>query len=342
MGKYTAIDKPEDFFNTVTYTGDGSADQSMTGVGFKPDFLWIKRRNASERHVLTNVQMGASSGAYKWLDSSDVSAEFSGGTGVASFDSDGFTIKTSDSTWNTNSSTYVFWSWKLNGGTTATNSDGSTDTTVQANTTSGVSVVTFTTDGGNETYGHGLGVKPDIVLVKSVSGAGSWLFTTDVFDGSVDYLVMNSEGYKSDLSYGAFTSSTFQYNDNNAVTQIAYCFASKQGFSKYGTYVGNANTNGPFIYTGFKPAWILIKANSNYKYWNIYDNKRDTYNSATKRLAPSLQAGEDTQDGIDFLSNGFKIRNSGTTLNESGTTILYMAFAENPFTTSTGIPTTAR
>ena len=338
---YSNIKDPSEHFNTVLYTGDGSADQSMTGVGFKPDFLWIKRRNASERHVLTNVQMGASSGAYKWLDASDVSAEFSGGTGVASFDSDGFTIKTSDSTWNTNSSTYVFWSWKLNGGTTATNSDGSTDTTVQANTTSGVSVVTFTTDGGNETYGHGLGVKPDIVIVKSVSGAGSWLFTTDVFDGSVDYLVMNSEGYKSNLSYGAFTSSTFQYNDNNAVTQIAYCFASKQGFSKYGTYVGNASTDGPFIYTGFKPAWILIKANSNYKYWNIYDNKRDTYNSATKRLAPSLQAGEDTQDGIDFLSNGFKVRNSSTTLNESGTTILYMAFAENPFVAG-GVPTTAR
>ena len=337
---YSNIKDPSEHFNTVLYTGDGSADQSMTGVGFKPDFLWIKRRNASERHVLTNVQMGASSGAYKWLDSSDTSAEFSGGTGVASFDSDGFTIKTSDSTWNTNSSTYVFWSWKLNGGTTATNSDGSTDTTVQANTTSGVSVVTFTTDGGNETYGHGLGVKPDIVIVKSVSGAGSWLFTTDVFDGSVDYLVMNSEGYKSNLSYGAFTSSTFQYNDNNAVTQIAYCFASKQGFSKYGTYVGNASTDGPFIYTGFKPAWILIKANSNYKYWNIYDNKRDTYNSATKRLAPSLQAGEDTQDGIDFLSNGFKVRNSSTTLNESGTTILYMAFAENPFVAG-GVPATS-
>ena len=338
---YSNIKDPSEHFNTVLYTGDGSADQSMTGVGFKPDFLWIKRRNASERHVLTNVQMGASSGAYKWLDASDVSAEFSGGTGVASFDSDGFTIKTSDSTWNTNSSTYVFWSWKLNGGTTATNSDGSTDTTVQANTTSGVSVVTFTTDGGNETYGHGLGVKPDIVIVKSRSGGGSWLFTTDVIDGSVDYLLLNTDAAAADLSYGAFTSSTFQYNDNNAVTQIAYCFASKQGFSKYGTYVGNASTDGPFIYTGFKPAWILIKANSNYKYWNIYDNKRDTYNSATKRLAPSLQAGEDTQDGIDFLSNGFKIRNSSTTLNESGTTILYMAFAENPFVAG-GVPTTAR
>ena len=339
---YTNIDKPEDFFNTVTYTGDGSADQSITGVGFKPDFLWLKRRNASERHVLTNVQMGVSDGAYKWLDASDVSAEFSGGTGVASFDSDGFTIKTSDATWNTNSSTYVLWSWKLNGGTTATNSDGSTNTTVQANTTSGVSVVTFTTDGGDETYGHGLGVKPDIVLVKSVSGAGSWLFTTDVFDGSVDYLVMNSEGYKSNLSYGAFTSSTFQYNDNNGITQIAYCFASKKGFSKYGTYIGNQSADGPFVYTGFKPAWVLIKANSNYKYWNIFDNKRNPFNGVDKRLAPSLQAGEDTVSSIDFLSNGFKIRNNSTTINENGTTILYMAFAEQPFVTSTVIPTTAR
>jgi hypothetical protein len=199
-------------------------------------------------------------------------------------------------------------------------------------------------------YGHGLGVKPDIVLVKSVSGAGSWLFTTDVFDGSVDYLVMNSEGYKSDLSYGAFTSSTFQYNDNNAVTQIAYCFASKQGFSKYGTYVGNANTNGPFIYTGFKPAWILIKANSNYKYWNIYDNKRDTNNPADLKLSPDTADSENDNsaiggaayNNIDILSNGFKCVKNNSATNGSGNTLIFMAFAENPFVTSTGIPTTAR
>ena len=347
---YSNIKDPSEHFNTVLYTGDGSADQSMTGVGFKPDFLWIKRRNASERHVLTNVQMGASSGAYKWLDASDVSAEFSGGTGVASFDSDGFTIKTSDSTWNTNSSTYVFWSWKLNGGTTATNSDGSTDTTVQANTTSGVSVVTFTTDGGNETYGHGLGVKPDIVIVKSVSGAGSWLFTTDVFDGSVDYLVMNSEGYKSNLSYGAFTSSTFQYNDNNAVTQLAYCFASKQGYSKFGKYVGNGSGtsdgtfDGAFVYTGFKPAWVLIKRSS-YSAgdgWALFDNKRGPINYNQNKLNPASTAAESgaVYDAVDFLSNGFKARTGRAGVNASGSTYIYMAFAENPFVAG-GVPATS-
>jgi len=175
---YTDIDKPEDYFNTVLYTGDGSADQSMTGVGFKPDFLWIKRRNAAERHVLTNVQMSVSDGAYKWLDSAATNAAFSGGTGVASFDADGFTIKSSDSTWNTSGSTYVFWSWKANGGTTATNTSGTVDSVVQANTDAGMSIVTYTGTGGNITVGHGLGVAPSAIIIKSRSNASPWVVWT--------------------------------------------------------------------------------------------------------------------------------------------------------------------
>ena len=348
---YTAIDKPEDFFNTVTYTGDGSADQSITGLGFQPDFVWIKRRNASERHVLTSTQMGVSSGAYKWIDCSDTAGEFSGGTGVESFDSDGFTIKTSDSTWNTNSSTYVLWGWKANGGTTSSNTDGDVTSTVQVNQDAGFSIIT---DGPHantnaRTIGHGLGKKPTFIIRFNLTRVEN---KPVFFQGFGTYGGMNidSEGTNhtstTHIYTDNFTSSVFSvgtdFRINGGYPYITYCFTDVQGFSKSGSYKGNANVNGPFIYTGFKPAWIIIKANSNYKYWNIYDNKRDTYNAATKRLAPSLQAGEDTQDGIDFLSNGFKIRNSGTTLNESGTTIAYMAFAENPFTTSTGIPTTAR
>ena len=337
---YTNIDDPSAHFQTLLYTGDSNSPRDLVNDGnsdLQPDWVWIKGRSHADLHLLYD----SSRGAGKFLRTESTAAENTGNYGLTAFNSDGFRTNAYAYS-NENTHTYAAWQWKANGGTTATNSDGSTDTIVQANTDAGFSIVTFTTDGGNETYGHGLGVKPDIVIVKSRSGAGSWLFTTDVFDGSVDYLVMNSEGYKSNLSYGAFTSSTFQYNDNNAVTQIAYCFASKKGFSKYGTYIGNANTNGPFVYTGFKPAWILIKANSNYKYWNIFDNKRNPFNGVDKRLAPSLAAAEDTVSSIDFLSNGFKIRNNSTTLNENGTTILYMAFAENPFVTSTGIPTTAR
>ena len=146
--------------------------------------------------------------------------------------------------------------------------------------------------------------------------------------------------------FNGVSSTTFgvgtDFSVNGAYNYVTYCFTDIQGFSQSGKYIGNASTDGPFIYTGFKPAWVIIKANSNYKYWNIFDNKRNTLNPVDKRLAPSLTAAEDTVSSIDFLSNGFKIRNSGTTLNESGTTISYFAIAENPFVTSTGIPTTAR
>jgi hypothetical protein len=342
MSYTNGLDDPSAHFQVATYNNNGSTI-TVTNDGnsdLQPDLIWNKQRTNGGYHGLWDSSRGTS----KSLSSNvTVSEILSSGKGITAFNTDGFTgVEGSYAEFNQGSQTSVAWQWKANGGTTATNTDGSTDTTVQANTDAGFSIVTFTTDGGNETYGHGLGVKPDIVIVKSRSGAGNWLFTTDVFDGSVDYLVLNTDGYKSNLSYGAFTSSTFQYNDNNAITQVAYCFASKQGFSKYGTYIGNANTNGPFVYCGFKPAWVLIKANSNYKYWSVFDNKRNPFNGADKRLAPSLNNAEDTVSSIDFLSNGFKIRNSETTLNESGTTILYMAFAENPFTTSTGIPTTAR
>ena len=339
---YTTIDDPSAHFQATLWTGDGNDNKQITNAGnsdLKPDLVWLKDRTQGESHAIFDSTRGATIR----LQPNNTNAESTETATLKSFTTDGFTVGTSGSVNNgSNPDNYVAWQWVANGGTTATNSDGSTNTTVQANTDAGFSIVTFTTDGGNETYGHGLGVKPDIVLVKSRSGGGSWLFTTDIFDGSVDHLTMNSDGYKSDLSYGAFTSSTFQYNDNNAVTQVAYCFAEKQGYSKFGTYIGNANTNGPFVYCGFKPAWVLIKANSNYKYWSVFDSKRNTFNVVDKRLPPANAFAEDTLSGIDFLSNGFKIRNNSTTINENGTTILYMAFAENPFTTSTGVPCTAR
>jgi len=357
---YTNIDKPKDFFNTVLYTGDGSADQSMTGVGFKPDFLWIKRRNASERHVLTNVQMGVSSGAYKWLDSASDEGEFSGGTGVASFDSDGFTIKTSDSTWNTNGSTYVFWSWKANGGTTSSNSDGDITSTVQANTTSGVSIMSYSgTTGDVHTIGHGLGVTPDVWIVKARSDGGSfddWFFwhkdmaASNVVDNRI--LFLNSDlPLQTYTGINAVTSSTIRVKSSttaqNGEDYIAYAFAGKKGFSKHGSYIGNGNANGPFVYTGFKPAWVMVKPASNSGYnWVIMDSTRNPFNPIDKYTWADTDGAE--YDGtsigldVDFLSNGFKLSTSRGEVNLNGATFIYMAFAENPFVTSTGIPTTAR
>ena len=351
---YTTIDNPSEYFSTTLYTGDGSADQSMTGAGFKPDFLWIKRRNASERHVLTNAQMDVSSGAYTWLDSSDNSAQFSGGTGVASFDSDGFTIKTSDSTWNTNSSTYVFWSWKVNGGTGVTNNDGNRTTTVQANTTAGTSIVTYLSNGSasSQTLGHGLGVKPDLIISKRKGATADWLvYHKSLGAGSFIYLNSNLAQSSSNPPYQATPTSTvfstqnaFQATDNF----VSYCFAEKQGFSKFSSYIGNGVGNGPFVYTGFKPAFVMFKRLGDQS-WDMHDNTRDPFNPMPRRLLPNLQAAEETRptsgasiDCMDFLSNGFKIRSIESILNTNGDTYIYMAWAENPFVTSTGIPTTAR
>jgi hypothetical protein len=344
---YTTIDDPSAYFHTQLYAGNGGT-QSITNDGnsdLQPDLIWIKSRSDSSFNALTDSTRGTS----KRLYSNSTSAEETHSDRVTAFNSDGFSLGAS-SLVNTNTYNYAAWQWKANGGTTATNSDGSTDTTVQANTTAGFSIVTFTTDGGNETYGHGLGVKPDIVIVKSRSGAGSWIYMTDVIDGSVDYLLLNTTAAAADLSYGAFTSSTFQYNDNNAITQLAYCFAEKQGYSKFGKYVGNGAVGGPFIYTGFKPAFVMIKNASATESWVIYDTKRSSNNPADLKLSPDTADSENDNsaiggaayNNIDILSNGFKCVKNNAATNGSGNTLIFMAFAENPFVTSTGIPTTAR
>ena len=358
---YTNIDDPSAFFQTVIWTGNSGSNVNVVNDGnsdLQPDFIWAKERTSPGGYDYNHNWVDSSRGVTKTLWCDSTAAEMTASQSsydLQSFNTDGFTTGAPEYTNSLGGSAVtdgkVAWQWKCNGGTTATNSDGSTDTTVQANTDAGFSIVTFTTDGGNETYGHGLGVKPDIVIVKSRSGGGSWIYMTDVIDGSVDYLLLNTTAASADLSYGAFTSSTFQYNDNNAVTQIAYCFASKQGYSKFGTYIGNANANGPFIYTGFKPAFVMAKivphANWN---WAIMDNKRTPTNAnGTYEWIWADLASAEFTDGdsginmeLDFLSNGFKIRTARNELNYNGAKFVYMCFAEAPFVTSTGIPTTAR
>ena len=360
---YTNIDDPSEHFNTILYSGNSGNPRSLTGVGFKPDFLWVKRRNAAERHLLTNAQMGVESGAYKWLDSSDTADDFGGGYGVASFDTDGFTFKGVDATWNASSNTYVAWNWKANGGTTASNTDGSITTTTQVNSDAGFSIVTWA-GGGTGTLGHGLGETPDMWIIKNRDYAVSWAVgfsDSNILGGRSKYLSLNttgaistynnfwgtSDGQISSTTIGAAGDRTINISGND---YVGYFFKAKQGYSKFGKYIGNGNADGPFAYTGFKPAFLMIKNSSGgVGHWTMYDNKRAATNLNNKKLAANLAEAENDNAqlggdayGIDFLSNGFKIRLTGNNHNVSAATYIFMAFAENPLVTSTGVPTTAR
>ena len=343
---YTTIKKPSDYFNTKLYTGTG-ASQSITGVGFQPDWTWIKQRTGTQEHWLVDAVRGTT----QFLESNSSNAESSdGATGFTSFDSDGFTVNTSART-NQSSNTYASWNW-LGANGTASNTDGSITSTVSANTTSGFSIVSYTGTGANATVGHGLGVAPSMIIIKARSAPESWtVYHKNLTSASYNLTLNDTSAETNNPSHfnsTAPTSSVFSIGTSGRVnvssqTQIAYCFAEKKGFSKFGSYTGNGSTDGTFVYTGFKPAFILLKITNTYSdVWFIFDNKRDSFNLTNNRLIPNLNVTETTQEGSDFLSNGFKLRTTSTGTNASGANYIYMAFAENPFTTSTGIPTTAR
>jgi len=343
---YTNIDDPSAYFQTKTYTGN-SGVQFVTNDGnsdLQPDWVWIKNRTVAYSHQLYD----SSRGTTKALFSDLTNAETTVANGLVTFNTNGFGVNSAAAV---NENELVAWQWKANGGTTSSNTDGSITSTVQVNQDAGFSIVTYTTAGSAATIGHGLGAKPDVILLKKRNGAISW-YVRHVSTGT-SYLNLNltsaavsnpaatwttTEPTTSVYSIG--TSTDFNISGGE---YVAYCFASKQGFSKFGKYVGNGNANGPFIYTGFKPAFVLVKSSSATHNWHILDNKRDPENVVDKYVNPDNAAAEDTFTFGDFLSNGFKWRSSsGTSFNESGTSYIYMAFAENPFVTSTGIPTTAR
>ena len=342
---YTTIDKPTDYFNTVLWTGDDSSSNAITGVGHQPDWLWQKQRNKADNHQLFDSVRGVS----KRLKSNSTEAE-STPSFISSFDSDGFTISTTDNSINSSSYNYVGWSWKA-GGSASSNTDGDINSTVSANTTAGFSIVKWVGTGSNATIGHGLGVKPAMIITKPTSAIGSW-YTYHKSTDATDFIKLNSTDATADNAtvWNDTEPTTSVFTTGTAFdsgrTFIAYCFAEKKGYSKFGKYTGNGSTDGPFIYTGFKPAWVMIKRTDTSNDWNIQDSKRTDYNG---KLTTSLQANTISSEstiGTDFrrdiLSNGFKIRNDGAETNASGGTYIYMAFAESPFVTSTGIPTVAR
>jgi len=353
MGKYTSIDDPSAHFQAFTYTGTGS-NNSITLNGnsnLQPDLYWYKSRPNTNYHYLVD----SSRGTTKYIYPNDNLAEGTVASAyVTSFDTNGVTLGGGDSGTNTNGNSFANWVWRANGGTTASNTDGNTTTTVQANQDAGFSIVTYTgTGSGSQTMGHGLGVTPNIVLTKARSGTSNWSFNGNF--GGMTYgtnkLLLNStNALSSDTNeVTAASSTTFTGGGSNAVngnnsTYVAYCFAEKQGYSKFGSYVGNGNANGSFIYTGFKPAFVIVKKSSGTGNWLVYDNKRSAYNLNDPYVYANEASAEATSStsGYDFLSNGFKVRNTYNDGNVSGQTYIYMAFAENPFVTSTGIPTTAR
>ena len=344
---YTTIDDPSAHFQATTYTGDGNTSRAVTNGGnsdLQPDWVWIKDRNQAVNHVTYDSSRGATKRLYVDLASSEATHS----EGVQAFSSDGFTLGNASAS-NQNTIPFIAWQWHANSGTTSTNSSGATDSTVQANTTAGFSIVTFTTTGSTTTFGHGLGVKPNVIISKYRSGSPWYLFT-DIVSGSMQYGVWNDTNAFANSSYDAPTSTVFQYNDDASRTHVAYCFAEKQGYSKFGKYTATGNANGPFIYLGFKPAFIMTKRTDTAGYhWRVYDAKRNPFNIVNARLSANNTdaeySGTSGNEHADFLSNGFKWKTAASDQNVSGGTYFYMAFAENPFVTSDdggSIPTTAR
>ena len=332
----TSTTQANDYMNVVLYTGNGST-QSITGVGFQPDWVWLKSRsNATDNELIDAVR-----GATKSLVSNSTAVEATDTNGLTAFSSDGFSLGT-DANYNGSARTYVAWNWKANGAGSS-NTAGTITSTVSANTTSGFSIVTFNIPGSgtSDTVGHGLGVAPSMVILKPRTAGTSWGVYHSGLTSAAYYLTLqttnaqassNSWWNSTAPTSSVFTIGATWYGTTNAV---AYCFAPVAGYSAFGSYVGNGSTDGVFVYTGFRPAYVLIKSSSQAgTEWEIRDDLRLTYNPETELLfanASNATYATDPYYKSDFLSNGFKLRNTNSASNGSGYTYIYMAFAENPF-----------
>jgi len=365
---YTTIDDPSAYFHTQLYTGNGSSGLSITNDAnagdFQPDWLWIKPRSASENHVVFD----SSRGEDKQLKTNGTDAEDTHSPARVTIESDGFDLDTTDSNYNGNGTTYVAWQWKSNGGTTTTNDASSTgvgnlDSVYQANTDAGFSIVTYSGAASNNLVAHGLGVTPDLMIQKRRNNANTsdgrwvvWHKSLAALHNQFSFLFLHATNSRSEdtsvFGAGANTgpnSETFRIGNDSLINgsggnHVMYCFAEKQGYSKFGSYTGNGNADGTFVYTGFKPAWVMIKVTTGTKGWHIHDTKRPSYNPATNKLSANASDAESTNSvfTLDLLSNGFKLRSSDNEQNGNGDTYVYMAFAEHPFVGSDGVPTTAR
>ena len=351
---YTTINNPELYFQTKAWTGTGN-EIAITFDGsqnMQPDWVWLKKRSASGIHVAHDAVRGAT----KRLVPNSTDAETTQAQYVKSFDSNGITFGT-DTDINANGATAILWGWKAGNSAGSANTDGTINSTVSVNTTAGFSIVKYTGGGSAGTVGHGLSAAPEVVILKSISGSDVWVTYHKGIDATApaDYFIQlqstaartNNADFFSDTLP---TNQVFSIGANSAVSNngssfIAYCFAEKKGYSKFGTYAGNGNADGPFVYTGFKPAFIIIKNFEQNDSWRTYDNKRLGYNVDNNALFPNATDTEATSDDLDILSNGFKVRATTGGLNNSNASYIFMAFAENPLVANvgaSGVPATAR
>ena len=333
------IVKGSDHMQVVTYTGNGSTQ--TIDCGFKPDLVWIKIRSAAGSHRLLDSVRGATNA----LSSNLTNAEFVDSTGVTAFTSTGFTVG-ADGSYNGSGSTYVAWCWKAGQGTTSTNTNGTITSTVSVNASAGFSIVTYTGNGTNgATVGHGLGVKPSLIIEKGRASTYSWVVQGCgvLWPTATQTLFLNNtSGLNAGSGIAAPTSSVFtpaslSYANESGLGYVAYCWTPIAGYSAFGSYTGNGSTDGPMIYTGFKPRFLLIKKTATGggdRGWLMEDTARSPYNAAELFLYANTSDAESNNQQIDFLSNGFKIRNNGLVVNDSGVTMIYAAFAENPFKNS--------
>ena len=349
------IDKPSDYFNTVLYTGTESSGKTVTGVGFQPDWIWIKNRTDASNHNLYDSVRGGNGTSHYWLKSNSNVAEGTNTSSLLTIDSDGFTLGDGNEV-NGSSDNIASWNWKagtsVSGDTTGS---GTLKTyTGSVNTTSGFSIIKYTGNGtAGHTIPHHLGVAPSAIFVKKLNELGDWSSYHSVL-GNAGYMRLNNtNAFATASTYwnntsptsSVFTTGTTGNINGSGSTYIAYCFAEKQGYSKFGSYTGNGNADGTFVYTGFKPAFVFVKRTNDTENWTIMDNTRDPFNVAGNKLHPNTSGGTDAGATIDILSNGFKNRTTNAGANGSGDSYIYMAIAENPFVTSTAngsIPATAR
>lgn len=362
---YTTIDDPSAHFQTLLYTGDSNSPRDLVNDGnsdLQPDWIWVKGRSHADIHL----SYDSSRGAGKFLRPATSGVENTGNYGITAFNSDGFRTNAYTYT-NENTHTYAAWQWKCNGGSTSSNTDGSITTTLQTNSTAGFSMGTYTGNGGYATIGHGLGAIPDLVMIKGRGSNGGaaqyWVVgapNTSAFGNSAskhmfldtDNAIMNN----TTIWYNtAFTTSTIPIGphaaiNNSSGTYVFYAFKNIKGYSQIGEFVGNGQTlRGPFVYTGFKPAWVMIKNTEQAdRPWYMFDHKRKAFNANGQKFYADQDVAEATDQAIDLLSNGFRMCPSSlgsygtSSTNHSGQKLLYVAFAENPFVTSTGIMGTAR
>ena len=348
---YTTIDDPSAHFQVATWTGDGEATQAIVFDGnsdLKPDLFWAKGRNVAYNHIVLDTSRTFRT---QRIIPNSTDAEDSHNYFMTSNDSDGFTTDDDVNT-NQDAKTYVAWCWKANDGTTSSNTTGDINTTVQVNSDAGFSIITYTGNNtDDQTIGHGLGAVPGFAMFKSRAGAagtGNWNMTHSAFSGTEYIFFTDAATASANNNFKSTPTSTiFTLGDsdvNEAETIICYAWTPIQGFSKFGSYEGNGNADGPFVYTGFKPAYVMVKNTTASRDWIIITPDVQGYNPHDDFLRASTSGAEVADDSgarIDFLSNGFKLRGNNSTINDDGDTHIYISFAHQPLVTSGGVPCTA-